>query len=1088
MDRHLLQFSNEGQGYHEQPQQNMDSLLQSALLSYQHHDITSSPHGMMVPSAHDRASSHASISTSTHPHHSLYNAHISQNPQEHPVQVFTQQPLRQLSTSMLQHPPQTSPQTSHHSYPHHPVLPSQSQPQAIQSVQGQPQAPMRPMQSHSPVGLDVSSQTSQSQNSSPEQSPSGSRSERIGRLGSHGGAGRRIILASGSSGAGTLSMPNGVTATGSAGQNQATKDASGKFPCVHCHKTYLHLKHLKRHLLRHTGDRPYQCVLCKDTFSRSDILKRHFQKCSIRRGNPGNLTHLAHAHDHQRKKPKGGREQGAGSSPTGANDSFSASNAILDNAILTSNCISNLGLSQNGSCSQCISLKAGCDGNTPCGRCNQLGTECIYCGDEMRGHKGEWFISSLGLQHAADCSLGLGTREIFNFPPPTHPHAHIQHHPQNMQAYQSATPIRSSPPYTPVTEHAYTSIEDAQGLTALSFGDTYNYHHDQVRLQQKMNPAQDDVKLKAQSEANNLVMSSSDQSLVYFPTTNAPSQASSSHAQGLEWGFPSGDGFYTSMPPNLTIQTQSNNGSIYNYDHTPLTATPISLNENGIVNWNVSMPLDPFQSKCERLKQLLFLEPENRLSTPESPSSHNSDPLSPSDDADLRQWITPHHIRHFIDSFRTNFQTHFPVLHMPTFQFQSVYDGLALAVICNGAVYSDRGITVEQVRRLMERCISVIDRGEPKCFHAEQNSRALSSDELQARALFAALSTWHGSERQRDRIRKCFGKLVLMARNSCFFRPLTIRETGPHGWSYYHQTDKSLKLPREWNWLAWIEQETRNRVMFGIYLLDAAFAIYFNEKPRIGLFDLKLTLPADDACWDATTSEECANLLGLNGPEHSAENITGTRMAKQLEISSQLEELLTIGKEFRSGSTNAYGKFILIHAIHVYIWRKQREFGLGQWGHLSQQMNDPNHRLTPTQQKNTEIQLFNQTVAHALDKWKRAWDADLLVQYPDMRRAGFCRDGIAFYWLAVLFTRQKKRDLVLKDIRDMKIILQVQQMLETVNRRPRSPFPPQEPGAVSGIDKTYGMDDHAFDMKLLLVPIEKELDVSGSGEGWQGKR
>jgi hypothetical protein len=24
------------------------------------------------------------------------------------------------------------------------------------------------------------------------------------------------------------------------------------------------------------------CVLCKDTFSRSDILKRHFQKCSIR--------------------------------------------------------------------------------------------------------------------------------------------------------------------------------------------------------------------------------------------------------------------------------------------------------------------------------------------------------------------------------------------------------------------------------------------------------------------------------------------------------------------------------------------------------------------------------------------------------------------------------------------------------------------------------------------------------------------------------------------------------------------------------------------------------------------------------------
>ncbi|KAF2219638.1 hypothetical protein BDZ85DRAFT_285058 [Elsinoe ampelina] len=72
-----------------------------------------------------------------------------------------------------------------------------------------------------------------------------------------------------------------------------TKDADGKFPCPHCNKTYLHAKHLKRHLLRHTGDRPYMCHLCKDTFSRSDILKRHFQKCSIRRGNPTGANHLA---------------------------------------------------------------------------------------------------------------------------------------------------------------------------------------------------------------------------------------------------------------------------------------------------------------------------------------------------------------------------------------------------------------------------------------------------------------------------------------------------------------------------------------------------------------------------------------------------------------------------------------------------------------------------------------------------------------------------------------------------------------------------------------------------------------------------
>ncbi|KAF2275602.1 uncharacterized protein EI97DRAFT_65143 [Westerdykella ornata] len=80
-----------------------------------------------------------------------------------------------------------------------------------------------------------------------------------------------------------------------------TKNAEGKYDCPHCTKSYQHLKHLKRHTLRHTGERPYSCALCLDTFSRSDILKRHFNKCSVRRGNPDNVTHLQYAQAHLRK-------------------------------------------------------------------------------------------------------------------------------------------------------------------------------------------------------------------------------------------------------------------------------------------------------------------------------------------------------------------------------------------------------------------------------------------------------------------------------------------------------------------------------------------------------------------------------------------------------------------------------------------------------------------------------------------------------------------------------------------------------------------------------------------------------------------
>ncbi|KAM3562069.1 hypothetical protein ARSEF4850_002917 [Beauveria asiatica] len=85
--------------------------------------------------------------------------------------------------------------------------------------------------------------------------------------------------------AGTLAAKNTVI---------PVRDADGKFPCPYCTKIYLHTKHLKRHLLRHTGERPYKCVLCDDTFSRSDILKRHYQNCSARRGNPTRASHLSH--------------------------------------------------------------------------------------------------------------------------------------------------------------------------------------------------------------------------------------------------------------------------------------------------------------------------------------------------------------------------------------------------------------------------------------------------------------------------------------------------------------------------------------------------------------------------------------------------------------------------------------------------------------------------------------------------------------------------------------------------------------------------------------------------------------------------
>ncbi|KAL3490591.1 hypothetical protein BJX62DRAFT_251932 [Aspergillus germanicus] len=231
-------------------------------------------------------------------------------PSTHDVYASSAAPIMPHTTvgslppsSFLSHPnPQGQPQQSPHYPPPHNVLPPAS------SAQTYPQpiapAPPRDRQFNGLPSGAFSFSDGKPQpwmNGDPAAGANGAAAyaaKDAPRTQVVGSQGRRGILPSVPGRA--TPVTNGVNGTAK-NTTIPAKDADGKFPCPHCNKTYLHAKHLKRHLLRHTGDRPYMCVLCKDTFSRSDILKRHFQKCSIRRGNPTGATHLSHPNAHVRK-------------------------------------------------------------------------------------------------------------------------------------------------------------------------------------------------------------------------------------------------------------------------------------------------------------------------------------------------------------------------------------------------------------------------------------------------------------------------------------------------------------------------------------------------------------------------------------------------------------------------------------------------------------------------------------------------------------------------------------------------------------------------------------------------------------------
>lgn len=62
-----------------------------------------------------------------------------------------------------------------------------------------------------------------------------------------------------------------------------SKNFDGRYECQLCDRSYTHAKHLKRHMMRHTGQKPYGCIWCTSRFTRPDIRKRHVLKCKVRR-------------------------------------------------------------------------------------------------------------------------------------------------------------------------------------------------------------------------------------------------------------------------------------------------------------------------------------------------------------------------------------------------------------------------------------------------------------------------------------------------------------------------------------------------------------------------------------------------------------------------------------------------------------------------------------------------------------------------------------------------------------------------------------------------------------------------------------
>jgi hypothetical protein len=554
-------------------------------------------------------------------------------------------------------------------------------------------------------------------------------------------------------------------------------------------------------------------------------------------------------------------------------------------------------------------------------------------------------------------------------------------------------------------------------------------------------------------------------------------------------------------------------------------------NLSGFPNWQLGTgESHPISSKADQLVTFC-LHSGAEENVPEDPFAEGM----------LKRCLSVQNVGHFVKLF-ANFQGHWPVIHMPTFDFDHAYDGLLLTMVCIGTVYSDR-LSAVQVTWLMLRAKRAVYRTTRQVRGVgaaeDPNDELLGPaakpsammEQMQALTLLQILLTWHGDEAHRDEARKDFPGICKMLRRHGFLEPIKL---GQLGFSPLHHPGSPLVdmvSAAAFDWEAWVEQEKRLRIIYNIYLLDTAMVVYFNTAPEFDSQDLVIPMPADEVVWDAQSAHLCANALGLDGERFQVANATGSRQKVQPLMAGCVRALLELDTAIPTCNTNVYSKFILIHALHVQIWMAQhqlaqhsgntsnphslassqgtingslvRDSGIQMAGPSGVQQSNgvtaatnnaveehpyqPAYALRDINPANAMQQLG--LLNEVLTKWKRTWDEDVAIQYPQsnppadasvavaaqtltMQRFGFGRDAVPFYWLARAFLKNTTSldAHLLPDQRlvtVLKLLKRVKQWVAMDNIRRGEPT-----GSVNDIDDGYGIDQLTLDMKLFFAPIK----------------
>ncbi|OQE18909.1 hypothetical protein PENFLA_c020G01697 [Penicillium flavigenum] len=226
------------------------------------------------------------------------------------------------------------------------------------------------------------------------------------------------------------------------------------------------------------------------------------------------------------------------------------------------------------------------------------------------------------------------------------------------------------------------------------------------------------------------------------------------------------------------------------------------------------------------------------------------------------QFFSPSNIRRFLGFYWAIWHPNVNFVHRPTFDMLAAKPTVLAAMALIGACVSPDMPDNEDARtwfNCVEEMVFIDDDfNSDLTYHSsgDMANQRRKIQAVQAAYIVCLYQNWEGTDASKSRIRRYrFATLVSTARDISITaaRHLNYSEQGRH----------------EFEWKEYAAREELIRVFTWIFLLDSAFVIFNNLPPRMVIKEMRMHMATPEACFQATTADQCHHQLQLFLPARS---------------------------------------------------------------------------------------------------------------------------------------------------------------------------------------------------------------------------